>query len=289
MSAVNRPNNETIEVVQRLVKEDRRLTVREISDDLNISIGSCHSILTQDLGMRRVAAKFVPRLLTDDQKQSRLSGSSDLLQCVEEDPDFLTKIITGDETWVYGYDPETKVQSSVWKTPSSPRPKKARQSRSKVKVMLTVFFDSEGVVHFEYAPDGQTVNKEYYLEVLRRLRDAVRRKRPTKWSSGDWHLHHDNAPPHSAHLVQNFLAKHGIPQLRHPPYSPDLSPNDFFLFPRLKRHLKGRRFEDTEAIKVNATAQLRSISITDFQACFQAWKERWSKCVLSQGEYFEGD
>ena len=192
--------------------------MRELSEDLDISIGSCHSILTHDLGMRRVAAKFVPRLLTDDQKQCRLSASADLLQCGEEDPGFLAKIITGDETWVYGYDPETKVQSSVWKTPSSPRPKKIRQSRSKVKVMLTVFFDIEGVVHFEYAPEGQTVNKEYYLDVLRRLCNAVRQKRPTKWSSGDWSLHHNNAPPHTAQLVQSFLAKHGIPQLRHPPY-----------------------------------------------------------------------
>ena len=132
-------NNDIIETVQELVIEDRRLTVREISDDLDISIGSCHSILTQDLGMRRVAAKFVPRLLTDDQKQARLSACTDLLQCVEEEPSFLNKVITGDETWVYGYDPETKVQSSVWKT-SSPRPRKARQCRSKVKVMLTVFF-----------------------------------------------------------------------------------------------------------------------------------------------------
>lgn len=151
------------------------------------------------------------------------------------------------------------------------------------------FFDSKGVVHHEFAPEGQTVNKEYYLGVLKRLRDAVRRKRPEKWSSGDWHLHHDNAPPHSAHLVQTFLAKHGIPQVRHPPYSPDLAPNDFFLFPKLKKDLKGRRFQDTEEIKTNATEQLRTFSSEHFQACFQAWKSRWSKCVDSQGDYFEGD
>ena len=68
-------------------------------------------------------------------------------------------IITGDESWIYGYDTETKAQSSQWKTPGSPRPKTARQVRSKVKVLLTVFFDDEGVVHHEYAPDGQTVDK----------------------------------------------------------------------------------------------------------------------------------
>ena len=77
----------------------------------------------------------------------------------ENDPDLLNRVITGDESWDYGYDPETKVQSSQWKSPGSPRPKKARRSLSNVKTML-VFFDSTGIVHHEYAPRGQTVNQE---------------------------------------------------------------------------------------------------------------------------------
>ena len=80
--------------------------------------------------------------------------------------------------WVYGYDPGTKQQSSQWKGRTSPRPKKVGQVRSKTKVMLLAFFDSEGIVHQEYAPDGQTINKEFYVEVFRRLPESVRRKRP---------------------------------------------------------------------------------------------------------------
>jgi hypothetical protein len=86
-------------------------------------------------------------------------------------------VITGDEMWVYGYDPETKVQSSQWKRCSSPRPKKAQQVQSKVKVLLTFFFDYCGIVHHSYAPEGQTINKEYYLEVIRHFCDAFRCKR----------------------------------------------------------------------------------------------------------------
>jgi len=89
---------------------------------------------------------------------------------------FLKNIMTGDESWVYGYDPETKQQSSQWKGPTPPRPKKGRQVRNKTKVMLLAFFDSEGIVHHEYAPDGQAIKKEFYVEVLRRLRESVRRK-----------------------------------------------------------------------------------------------------------------
>jgi hypothetical protein len=81
---------------------------------------------------------------------------------------------------VYGYDPEMKVQSSQWKHSSSPRPKKAQRVQSKVKVLLTVFFDYRRIVHHNYAPESQTINREYYLEAICHLRDAVQRKRPDR-------------------------------------------------------------------------------------------------------------
>ncbi|XP_011859020.1 PREDICTED: putative uncharacterized protein FLJ37770 [Vollenhovia emeryi] len=103
--------------------------IGEVAEDLNISIGSCHSIFTNDLGMRRIAAKFVPKLLTFDQKQHRINIATELLDSVRDDPNLLQRVITGDESWVYGYDVETKAQSSQWKLPHEPRPKKARQGR----------------------------------------------------------------------------------------------------------------------------------------------------------------
>ena len=118
-------NPEMVEKVRSLVLKDRRITIREICDEVEILIGSCQSILTEELGMKRVAAKFVPRLLTLDQKECRVTNSSDLLENARDNPFFLSSIITGDESWVYGYDPETKAQSSVWKHPDSPRHKKA--------------------------------------------------------------------------------------------------------------------------------------------------------------------
>ena len=162
-------NEELIENVRQIVENDRRITINEITEEVGISTGSVHTILTEDLAMRRVSAKFVPKLLVEQQKQQRLDIAQDMLNCANSDSDFMKTIITGDETWVYGYDPETKFQSSQWKHQTSPRPKKARQVRSNVKVMLTCFFDSNGIVHHEYAPAGQTINKGYYLEVMRHL------------------------------------------------------------------------------------------------------------------------
>jgi histone-lysine N-methyltransferase SETMAR len=87
------------------------------------------------------------------------------------------------------------------------------------------------------------VNQHYYLEILARLREVVRRRRPELWPDA-WILHHDNALAHDALAVREFLAKKSIMKLDHPPYSPDLAPCDFWLFPKLKTALKGHRFSD---------------------------------------------
>ena len=93
----------------------------------------------------------------EQQKELQKEISEDMLDLANHDPEFIKTIITGDETWVYGYDPETKFQSSQWKHPESPLPKRAQQVRSNVKVMLTCFFDSRGIMHLKYAPEGQTI------------------------------------------------------------------------------------------------------------------------------------
>ena len=186
-------NDELIYQVQTSVMQDCLVTIRELVEEVGISTGSVHSILADDLALRRVSTKFVPKLLMMEQKQLRLEVAQDMLVSANSNPEFLNIVTTGDESWVYGYDPEAKAQSSQWKHSTSPWPKRARKVRSNVKVMLTVFFDSRGVVHHKYAPQGQNINKEYYLEVLRRLRDAVQHKRPVLWAAGTWQLHHDNA------------------------------------------------------------------------------------------------
>jgi len=130
------------------------------------------------LNTRCIPARFVPRLLSGGQKGHRVSVCRELKQQARDDLNFISNIIIGDEKWVYGYDPDTKQHSSQWKSPNSPWSKKARQVRSNVKSMLIVFFDVQGTVHKEFVPPGQTVNGKYYCEVLKRLREGIRRKRP---------------------------------------------------------------------------------------------------------------
>jgi transposase len=91
---------------------------------------------------------------------------------------------------------------------------------------------------------------------------------------------------HTAISIREFLTKKGIPVVPWPQYSPDLSMCDFFLFPKLKFHLKGKHFETVDSI---VTDQLRALPLEDFQHCYWEWEQRLRRCVASQGNYFEGD
>ena len=121
-----------------------------------------------------------------------------------------------------------------------------------------------------------------------RLWESVRRKRPGIWPD-KWILHHDNAPAHDVLRVCKFLAKNSITKMDHPPYSSDLAPCDFWLFPKLKNVLKGKGFADLSDIQRNVKTLLQGILENDFQECFCQWHHRLTKFIPSQGENFEGN
>jgi hypothetical protein len=97
------------------------------------------------------------------------------------------------------------------------------------------------------------------------------------WKNASWVLHHDSAPAHNALSVKRYLANNSIPVMEHPPYSPDLAPCDFFLFPKFKSVLKGTRLESVDAVKAKATQLLKGITQGDLQQCFQQWKIRMER------------
>jgi len=183
--------DENVIKVRDLVRSDHRLTVRMIGEQLGLTHTTVHQILTNDLEMRKICAKMVPKILSQDQKNNRRDRCLDFLEQIENDPSFLERVITGDESWIFEYDPETKRQSQEWHTSASPRQKKGRMSKSKIKSMLICFFDSQGIVHKVFVPQGQTVNQHFYKEVLEKLRKRVIRVRPN--IKNTWVLHYDNA------------------------------------------------------------------------------------------------
>uniref|UniRef100_A0A8C4Q143 Transposase n=1 Tax=Eptatretus burgeri TaxID=7764 RepID=A0A8C4Q143_EPTBU len=189
---------DNIECVKQMAHRDHRLTVWMIAEELSINKVTVWSIITENLEMRKVCVKMVPKLLSEDQKQLRVTVCQDFIERLEDDRDLLGRVTSGNESWIFKYDPETKQQSRQWKSPASPRP---NMSMSRVKVMFITLFDIKGIVHFEFLPKGQTVNQYVYKEILRRLMRSVRDKRRDLWENNDWVLHHDNAPAHSSQSI----------------------------------------------------------------------------------------
>ena len=241
--------SELIGQIKNFMDKDRHVSIETISAQFDVSVGSVHTIIREELKMRKICAKFVPRVLREDQKERRCHDSKEMVELINSDPAVLDALVTCDESWIYCYDPETKRQSSQWKHAGSPRPKKAKQSKSTHKLLMIPFFDSTGMIYMHWVPTGQTVNKEYYVEVLKEFRKRFCRKRSALFKSGQWHFHHDNAPVHNSILVTDYLTKIGIKTVPHPPYSPDLARCDFWLFPKLKEKLRGCYHETIEEMK----------------------------------------
>ena len=150
-----RPKSATenaVKSVREMLNEDRRRTVREISDSVNLKKTVVHQIMKEDLNLSKVSATWVPRLLSAEEKDAHIRRYE------REGDRFLGRIVTTDETYISLYEPESKFESMVWKQPSSPPPLKAKRCRSTKRYMFIFFMDSEGILLQHAVPKGTTVN-----------------------------------------------------------------------------------------------------------------------------------
>jgi [histone H3]-lysine36 N-dimethyltransferase SETMAR len=279
-------NDENVENIQDMILRDRRLTIRRVAECLKLSTGTIHHIITEVLGYSKVCARWVPRMLTCENKRIRLQSSRKNLELYRADPaKFHRRYVTMDETWAHHFDPETKQQSMQWKHTTSPTVK-FRKTASAGKVMASVFWDSEGVLMIDYLERGKTVTGAYYAELIRKLREIIKEKRRGKLTHGVL-LHHDNAPAHTSHVAMATIHDCGFELLSHPPYSPDLAPSDFHLFRLLKDSLRGRVFESDEVVIKAINDWFEDQEPIVFLEGVNALEHRWEKCVELRGDYVE--
>jgi histone-lysine N-methyltransferase SETMAR len=278
---------ENIQAIETLVLEDRRSTVVLLATTTGISVGSVATILHKHLGLTKVCARWVPRMLTAEMKQRRVQIAEENLEVMGQSwNDFKRRFVTGDETWIHHYDPESKQESMQWKHADSPTPVKFHTTPSAGKILCTIYWDWKGVILMDYMPHKATITGAYYAELLHRLRDAIKKNRRGMITSIPLLLH-DNAPAHTARVARAALQECGIEQLSHPPYSPDLAPSDFHLFPNLKKHLRGRRFSCDEDLKSEVEQWLSDQKESFFSEGVEKLRQRYQMCIEKQGGYVE--
>ncbi|CAH1956285.1 unnamed protein product [Acanthoscelides obtectus] len=216
-AAKTEATQENVDAVRKLIIEDRHVTYREIEASLEISKTSIQTILHEELGVRKLVSRWIPHLLTEDQKAARVDWCQKML-----DP-----LVSGDESWIYCYEPENKRQSAVWVFQGEEKPTKVIRSRSISEKMVATFVSKAGHIA------TRTVTADWYTTIC----------------------------------LPKYLTEENVELLDHPPYSPDLSPNDFFTFPKIKNRLRDQRFQSPEEAVLDLPAN-------EWNKCFENWFER---------------
>jgi histone-lysine N-methyltransferase SETMAR len=171
---------------------------------------------------------------------------------------FLSRTVTGDVTLVFHYTPISKTEAMTWKHTHSPVKKKFKTAQPPGKAMATVFWDVHGLLLVDITPPGSTINTPVYQETLKRLKEAIRGKRPVLLTKGLGVSLHDNARHYSAAATVNLLNSWRWEILPHPSYSPDLAPSDFPLIPKMKKRLTDQRFHSNEDVQNEVKKWLRA-------------------------------
>jgi histone-lysine N-methyltransferase SETMAR len=276
-----------ISKVNELIRGDRRLRIKDIMRSANIGAHAANEIIHERLGFSKVCARWVPRSLTADNRETRLNICADLFERYDSEGDgFLRRIVTGDETWIHQFEPESKRQSMQWRHISSPPPRKFKIVPSMQKVMATVFWDASGILLVDFLPHGQTITAARYIVTLKKLKRVIRRKRPSLVNDGILLLH-DNARPHSAMRTAEAIRKLGWSVLPHPPYSPDLAPSDYHLFGKLKESLRGKQYASVGDVQSALRTWVKDTPTAFFGEGIANLVPRWQKCIAADGDYIE--
>jgi histone-lysine N-methyltransferase SETMAR len=191
-----------------------------------------------------------------------------------------------DETWIHHYTPESKQQSKQWTEAGCSAPKKTRSVSSAGKVMASVFWDAEGILFIDYLEKGKTITKEYYSNILTRLYEKIREKRPGLQKEKKIIFHQDNAPAHKSVLAMGQLRDLHYELMEHPPYSPGLAPSDFYLFPKLKLFLAGR-FSSKQLVIAAVEGYFADLTKNHYRDGIMALEHRWNKCISLKEDYVE--
>lgn len=275
-----------VEKVKEIVLSDRRLKVREIAEASGIPKSSVFRILHEDLGMKKLCARWVPRLLTDLHKENRVTTSKQCLALINSNPNFFSQLITMDETWLHHYTPETKQQSMQWTEKGGSAPKKAKAMPSAGKVMASVFWDTRGIIMIDYLEKGRTITGAHYVNQLDQLKAAIKEKRPCLSKKKIYFLQ-DNAPAHTSKVSMQKIKDLKFELIAHPPYSPDLAPSDFFLFPNLKKSLAGKRFSSNAEVIAFTEGFFCGLDKSAYKTGMESLEHRLMKCIDVAGEYIE--
>ena len=277
-----RPITVDDEALLEAIEHQPNVSTRKLSSEL----GTSHMTISRrfnQLGLVNRRCQEVPHELTPDQAQQRVDVCRQLLSN-PNDLRFIKRIVTGDEKWIYLRNSDN---SNQWRYPGQPSKPVVKRGRFDQKVMLCVWWNYEGVIHFELVPNGRTVNSSLYCEQLHRVYEILCNRYPALVNRNAVLLQQDNAKPHTSRVTRQKIEElNGIELLPHPPYSPDLAPSDYYLFRSMAHFLKGRHFENFDEVENGCREFFESKNPEWYRSGIEQLAHRWLETVEHGGLYF---
>lgn len=272
---------EYIDLVHQYIEENPFSSARSVASALNISKNTVIRILTEDLHRRKVNAKWVPHFLSTEQIEKRISDSARLLTELNKlsEKKFM-QVVTCDESWFYlnyfhqkAYLP----RGEILEIPN--------RMISEQKIMIFTAFSANGFHLLEILPPKTKFTAHFLCtSILPKLDEIVRSQSHFRKNSKIY-LHFDNAKSHTAKMTLDKMEQLGMIKLPHPAYSPDVSPNDFFLYGYVKNKLKGRIHDNIDDLVKSIMEIIEKIDQSTWKSVMENWKERLLEVINSNGSY----
>lgn len=264
--------------LQLMIEAEPKLTTTDLAEHFEVSSTAINNHLHQ-LGKVFKQGKWVPHDLTQFDHERRIDASLQNL-ATHRTVAHLKNIITGDEKWVLYYNVTRRGQ---WLSKGEAPEPTAKAPLSQRKVMLCLWWNYAGIVHWELLPRNTTVTADVYIQQLDRLNQALQQKHP---KIDKVEFLHDNAPAHRSKQTSQKLLELGWTVLNHPPYSPDLAPSDYYLFRSLQNHIADMKFDDDEQVKIMLTNFFESKQASFFERGINKLVERWQWVIEHNGDYY---
>lgn len=272
-------NNEDLKAV---VERDPTQSAAELASQFKVSKKTMLVHLAE-IGKKKKLNKWIPHELNDGQKRNRLDAALSLLTRHKNEP-ILERILTCDEKWILYDDRKRKYQ---WLDADESPGHEAKPDLHQKKLMVTIWWSRAGIVHHSFMKPGTSITAETYCMELEEMTEQLKSKQPKLFNRLKPLLLHDNARPHTAKKTVTKLQELKYETLRHPPYSPDLSPSDYYLFRNLGNFLVGKSFASDDAVKSAFKDFIDSREPGFYRKGIDQLPEKWQKCIDALGAYFD--
>lgn len=268
--------------VKSILDEYPFASARYIAEELHVSCGKIISMLKLELGLTKKHSRWVPHLLNDSQKKLRVECSKELLVTLSKlKGNQRAAVITGDESWIYlNYPHDTK-----WCAADERPPDIEKRMIQTKKMMFFCSFSAYGIVSIDVLPEHSKFNSTYMCNtILPHLKERGQAHISGK-TRHSLILHIDNAKPHNAKITTAKINELGLKRLKHPPYSPDISPCDFFLFGYVKERLKSYNVSSIYELNKAVREICEKIDINIWHSVYESWLKRLEAVISCGGDY----